>query len=145
MIGDKICYMFEVGEFDICELILLEFVLVIFQKLCVKVLILVKDVIDEGVECLDLVGVVYDVELDEESIFNVLLLCYVDIVIFLFLFENVVGEMGLKMVVMDNVMCNVGELIDKLNIIYNCICQVQIIMELIEIIFGVEVFQLRGI
>lgn len=44
------------------------------------------------------------------------------------------------MFVMDNVICNVGDMIDKLIIEFNCLCQVVIINEFIEIILGVEVF-----
>jgi len=137
-IGEKIRFMFEQGEFDVCELVSAEFVSVISQKPRAKVLIPAIDAIDEGVERPDLGGAVYDAEPDEESILNVLLPRYADTVILSALLENVAGEMGAKMAAMDNATRNAGELIDKLNLVYNRTRQAQITTELTEIISGAE-------
>jgi F-type H+-transporting ATPase subunit gamma len=137
-IGEKIRFMFEAGEFDVCELVSAEFVSVISQKPRAKVLIPAIDAIDEGVERPDLKGAVYEVEPDEETVLNALLPRYADTVILSALLENVAGEMGAKMAAMDNATRNAGELIDKLNLVYNRTRQAQITTELTEIISGAE-------
>ncbi|MEA1941080.1 MAG: F0F1 ATP synthase subunit gamma [Pseudomonadota bacterium] len=137
-IGEKIRFMFENGEFDVCELVSAEFVSVISQKPRAKVLIPAIDAIDEGVERPDLKGAVYEVEPDEETVLNALLPRYADTVILSALLENVAGEMGAKMAAMDNATRNAGELIDKLNLVYNRTRQAQITTELTEIISGAE-------
>ena len=137
-IGEKIRFMFENGEFDVCELVSAEFVSVISQKPRAKVLIPAIDAIDEGVERPDLKGAIYEVEPDEETVLNALLPRYADTVILSALLENVAGEMGAKMAAMDNATRNAGELIDKLNLVYNRTRQAQITTELTEIISGAE-------
>ena len=137
-IGEKIRFMFENGEFDVCELVSAEFVSVISQKPRAKVLIPAIDAIDEGVERPDLKGAVYEVEPDEETVLNALLPRYADTIILSALLENVAGEMGAKMAAMDNATRNAGELIDKLNLVYNRTRQAQITTELTEIISGAE-------
>jgi F-type H+-transporting ATPase subunit gamma len=137
-IGDKIRFMFENGDFDVCELVSAEFESVISQKPRAKVLIPAIDAIDEGVERPDLAGAVYEAEPDEEVILNTLLPRYADTVILSALLENVAGEMGAKMAAMDNATRNAGELIDKLNLVYNRTRQAQITTELTEIISGAE-------
>ena len=137
-IGDKIRFMFENGEFDVCEIVSAEFESVISQKPRAKVLIPAIDAIDEGVERPDLAGAVYEAEPDEEVILNTLLPRYADTVILSALLENVAGEMGAKMAAMDNATRNAGELIDKLNLVYNRTRQAQITTELTEIISGAE-------
>ncbi|WP_203291195.1 F0F1 ATP synthase subunit gamma [Maricaulis parjimensis] len=137
-VGEKIRFMFENGEFDVCELVSAEFESVISQKPRAKVLIPAKDAIDEGVERPDLAGAVYEAEPDEEVILNTLLPRYADTVILSALLENVAGEMGAKMAAMDNATRNAGELIDKLNLVYNRTRQAQITTELTEIISGAE-------
>ncbi|MAK63458.1 MAG: F0F1 ATP synthase subunit gamma [Maricaulis sp.] len=137
-IGEKIRFMFENGEFDVCELVSAEFESVISQKPRAKVLIPAIDAIDEGVDRPDLAGAVYEAEPDEEVILNTLLPRYADTVILSALLENVAGEMGAKMAAMDNATRNAGELIDKLNLVYNRTRQAQITTELTEIISGAE-------
>jgi F-type H+-transporting ATPase subunit gamma len=137
-IGEKIRFMFENGEFDVCEIVSAEFESVISQKPRAKVLIPAIDAIDEGVERPDLAGAVYEAEPDEEVILNTLLPRYADTVILSALLENVAGEMGAKMAAMDNATRNAGELIDKLNLVYNRTRQAQITTELTEIISGAE-------
>lgn len=58
--------------------------------------------------------------------------------IFNALLENIAGEMGAKMMAMDNASRNAGDMIDKLSVSYNRQRQAKITTELIEIIAGAE-------
>lgn len=133
-IGQDVFKCFDVGEFDVVMIIYNCFQLVVSQILIVQQIIFVVFEESEGV------NVDYDYELSEEVILVDMLFVSILIQIFVVLLENVVFEQGVCMSVMDNVICNVGEMIDKLIIEFNCLCQVVIISELIEIILGVEVF-----
>lgn len=134
VIVDEILDCFDVGNFDVVMLFYVWFEFVISQVLIVWQIIFV--VVEEGVEVL----LFYDYELDEIVILNDLLLCLVVMQVFVVFLENFVFEQGVWMSVMDNVICNVGDMINKLIIEYNWMCQVVIIKEFIEIILGVEVF-----
>lgn len=136
-IGDQVREMFDLDEFDVCTLFYSRFESVAKQTPTTKQLIPVEISADDA-DDQDSQSTMYEYEPDETSILEELLPRNISVQIFRGLLENAAGEMGAKMMAMDNATRNAGEMIDKLTISYNRQRQAQITKELIEIISGAE-------
>ena len=136
-IGDQVREMFDMEGFDVCTLFFSRFESVAKQTPTTKQLIPVEISSDESGDESNQ-SIMYEYEPDETSILEDLLPRNISVQIFRGLLENAAGEMGAKMMAMDNATRNAGEMIDKLTISYNRQRQAQITKELIEIISGAE-------
>ena len=136
-IGDQVREMFDIDGFDICTLFFSRFESVAKQTPTAKQLIPVEISVNDS-ETESNQSTMYEYEPDETTILEDLLPRNISVQIFRGLLENAAGEMGAKMMAMDNATRNAGEMIDKLTISYNRQRQAQITKELIEIISGAE-------
>lgn len=130
--------MFDVyfeGCIDCLFVVFNKFVNIMIQKLIVEQLILL--VVDDDQELKYYWDYFY--EFDVKLFFDGLLVCYVEFQVYQVVVENNVCEQVVWMIVMKNVIDNVGELISDLQLIYNKVCQVVIIQEILEIVGGVVV------
>lgn len=81
----------------------------------------------------------YLYEFDVVIVFEYVMMCYIELLVYQVLLENVVFEYVVCMVVMKVVSDNVNKLIGILQFVYNKVCQVVIIQEIFEIVGGVVV------
>jgi F-type H+-transporting ATPase subunit gamma len=77
-------------------------------------------------------------EFDMTTIFDTLLLAYVNVEIYRAVLESLASEMGARMTAMDNATRNASDLIDRLSLQYNRARQAAITTELMEITSGSE-------
>ena len=138
-IGQRLCAMFEAGEFDICTVFFNTFKSVISQVVTTRQVIPLAA--PEGED--DAAGnggskALYILEPSEEEILQALLPRNVSVQMFRALAESYASEQGARMTAMDNATRNAGEMIDDLTLTYNRTRQAVITSELIEIISGAE-------
>jgi F-type H+-transporting ATPase subunit gamma len=138
-IGQRLCAMFEAGEFDVCTVFFNTFKSVISQVVTARQVIPLPA--PEGAD--DAAGnggskALYILEPSEEEILEALLPRNVSVQMFRALAESYASEQGARMTAMDNATRNAGEMIDDLTLTYNRTRQAFITKELIEIISGAE-------
>ena len=138
-IGQRLCAMFEAGEFDVCTVFFNTFKSVISQVVTARQIIPLPA--PEGAD--DAAGnggskALYILEPSEEEILEALLPRNVSVQMFRALAESYASEQGARMTAMDNATRNAGEMIDDLTLTYNRTRQAVITKELIEIISGAE-------
>ncbi|MFQ5619872.1 MAG: F0F1 ATP synthase subunit gamma [Rhodospirillales bacterium] len=138
-IGQRLCAMFEAGEFDVCTVFFNTFKSVISQVVTALQVIPLPP--PEGAD--DAAGdgelkALYILEPSEEEILEALLPRNVSVQMFRALAESYASEQGARMTAMDNATRNAGEMIDDLTLTYNRTRQAVITKELIEIISGAE-------
>ena len=138
-IGQRLCAMFEAGEFDVCTVFFNTFKSVISQVVTTRQVIPLPA--PEGAD--DAAGnggskALYILEPSEEEILEALLPRNVSVQMFRALAESYASEQGARMTAMDNATRNAGEMIDDLTLTYNRTRQAFITKELIEIISGAE-------
>ncbi len=138
-IGQRLCAMFEAGEFDVCTVFFNTFKSVISQVVTTRQVIPLAA--PEGED--DAAGnggskALYILEPSEEEILQALLPRNVSVQMFRALAESYASEQGARMTAMDNATRNAGEMIDDLTLTYNRTRQAVITSELIEIISGAE-------
>ena len=138
-IGQRLCAMFEAGEFDVCTVFFNTFKSVISQAVTARQVIPLPA--PEGAD--DAAGnggskALYILEPSEEEILEALLPRNVSVQMFRALAESYASEQGARMTAMDNATRNAGEMIDDLTLTYNRTRQAAITKELIEIISGAE-------
>ena len=144
-ISQKVLYMFEQGEFDVCTIYYARFKSAISQIVTGQQLIpFALPEPDEG-DADAAQGAneaagrhSYEFEPEEEEILAALLPQNVTIQIYRALQENSASEHGARMTAMDNATRNASEMIGKLTQIYNRTRQAAITNELIEIISAKE-------
>jgi F-type H+-transporting ATPase subunit gamma len=150
-IGQRLCAMFEAGEFDVCTVFFNTFKSVISQVVTLRQVIPLPapegaaDAAGFDTVGLDAVGfdaegprAMYILEPSEEEILQALLPRNVSVQMFRALAESYASEQGARMTAMDNATRNAGEMIDDLTLTYNRTRQAVITSELIEIISGAE-------
>lgn len=141
-IGQRLCAMFEAGEFDVCTVFFNTFKSVISQVVTARQVIPLPA--PEGADdAADAAGnggskALYILEPSEEEILEALLPRNVSVQMFRALAESYASEQGSRMTAMDNATRNAGEMIDDLTLTYNRTRQAVITKELIEIISGAE-------
>ncbi len=138
-IGQRLCAMFEAGEFDVCTVFFNTFKSVISQVVTARQVVPLPE--PEGAD--DAAGdgdfkALYILEPSEEEILEALLPRNVSVQMFRALAESYASEQGARMTAMDNATRNAGEMIDDLTLTYNRTRQAVITKELIEIISGAE-------
>ncbi len=138
-IGQRLCAMFEAGEFDVCTVFFNTFKSVISQMVTARQVIPLPA--PEGAA--DAAGnggskALYILEPSEEEILEALLPRNVSVQMFRALAESYASEQGARMTAMDNATRNASEMIDDLTLTYNRTRQAVITKELIEIISGAE-------
>ena len=138
-IGQRLCAMFEAGEFDVCTVFFNTFKSIISQVVTTRQVIPLPQPDgaddapgDDGSKAL------YILEPSEEEILEALLPRNVSVQMFRALAESYASEQGARMTAMDNATRNAGEMIDDLTLTYNRTRQAVITNELIEIISGAE-------
>ena len=142
-ISQKILYMFEQGEFDVCTVYYARFKSAISQVVTGQQLIPFSlPEPEEGEDDAPVAGgpalYSYEFEPEEEEILAALLPQNVTVQIYRALQENSASEHGARMTAMDNATRNASEMIGKLTQIYNRTRQAAITNELIEIISAKE-------
>ena len=141
-IGQRLCAMFEAGEFDVCTVFFNTFKSVISQVVTTRQVIPLPA--PEGADDADDAAgnggskALYILEPSEEEILEALLPRNVSVQMFRALAESYASEQGARMTAMDNATRNAGEMIDDLTLTYNRTRQAVITSELIEIISGAE-------
>ncbi len=141
-IGQRLCAMFEAGEFDVCTVFFNTFKSVISQVVTARQVIPLPAPEGAG-DADDAAGnggskALYILEPSEEEILQALLPRNVSVQMFRALAESYASEQGARMTAMDNATRNAGEMIDDLTLTYNRTRQAVITSELIEIISGAE-------
>jgi F-type H+-transporting ATPase subunit gamma len=136
-IASKVISMFDNNAFDICTLFYAQFKSVVSQVPTTRQLIPAGNDNRKDAEQNSMTAA-YEYEPDVASILEDLVPRNIAVQIFTALLENVAGEMGAKMMAMDNATRNAGDMINSLTLRYNRQRQAQITKELIEIISGAE-------
>ena len=140
-IAQRLCRMFDAGEFDLCTLIYARFKSAISQVVTRQQLVpmpvsATADTDDADNTAFD--GASYEFEPMEEELLSDLLPRNLAVQIFRGLLENFASEQGARMTAMDNATRNASDMIDGLTLLYNRTRQAAITKELIEIISGAE-------
>ncbi len=131
-IAEKLLEMFEMKQFDVCNIIYNKFKSVISQ------IVTDQQIIPLEVPAEKSAPAPYDYEPEEEEILKSLLPKNVAVQAYRALLESSASEHGARMSAMDSATRNSGEMIKRLNLQYNRTRQAYITKELIEIISGAE-------
>ena len=78
----------------------------------------------------------YIYEPDAESLLNVVMVRYIEALVYQGVLENLASEHAARMIAMKNATDNAGDLIDELNLVYNKARQASITQEISEIVSG---------
>jgi F-type H+-transporting ATPase subunit gamma len=78
----------------------------------------------------------YIYEPDAESLLNVVMVRYIEALVYQGVLENLASEHAARMIAMKNATDNAGDLIDELNLVYNKARQAAITQEISEIVSG---------